>query len=213
LEVDGSSQFTAKGFAMKKQTRPVKLTKEVGEKLAELRQQVAVRQCGRILWDRVLSRRQREQLGETLESAFGRLGTLGMWRQIYGGEPLPALIALGRELDLLSARDAKWLLREIGADANSAASPLPVPYFDFENRQLSLDGKLLHKFRPQARNCVAVLEAFQQAGWPPKILDPLSMPPDPEKIHATNKTLNANQKKLRFFMDGDAQHICWARAK
>ena len=63
-------------------------------------------------------------------------------------------------------------------------------------------------------NQEAVLEVFQEEGWPRRIDDPL--PPlaeqDPKyRLHFTIRRLNQSQEHclIRFFGDGTGEGVCW----
>jgi len=61
-----------------------------------------------------------------------------------------------------------------------------------------------------------VLAAFQRAGWPPWIADPLPEESTPQRTHAhlrdVARRLNNHQKDARiyFFCDGNG-NICWTQ--
>lgn len=63
------------------------------------------------LWGRVLTERERRQLGGSLEECYARLGTAGMWMQIRGVSLERAVIEVARELGFLDQPTAIWLLR------------------------------------------------------------------------------------------------------
>ena len=100
------------------------------------------------------------------------------------------------------------------ADIVSLGSHLP--HWDRQHRQLSFDGCVVKRFRVPANNQEAVFSAFQQAGWPPSINDPLPYLPGQrkrakERLHATIRCLNANQENrlLRFSGDGTGEAVIW----
>lgn len=102
------------------------------------------------------------------------------------------------------------------------ASPLPpapnktpaAPWWDAELRALFVGELVVKRFRVPAHNQELVLEAFQEAGWPPHLDDPL--PGDAEhdakdRLHETIKRLNGRQvnRLIRFRGDGTGTGICW----
>lgn len=89
-----------------------------------------------------------------------------------------------------------------------------VPRWDKKLRQLSFDGQIVKRFSVPAANQEAVLLAFEEAGWPPSIDDPLPFLPEQrakERLHATIRCLNANQQNrvLRFRGDGTGEAVLW----
>lgn len=95
---------------------------------------------------------------------------------------------------------------------NCTACPLPV--WDDQRHELRLGATIVKRFRWRASNQEAVLAAFQEEGWPPRIDDPL--PPvaetDPKRrLSDAIKCLNRKQKNplMRFSGDGTGQGILW----
>jgi len=91
-----------------------------------------------------------------------------------------------------------------------------MPHWDDSTRRLTFGGQLIKDFKQNSPNQVAILRAFQEEGWPPKIYDPL--PPIPgivstrrlsDTILALNKSHKINDV-LRFHGDGTGQGITWA---
>ncbi len=89
-----------------------------------------------------------------------------------------------------------------------------LPVWDDQRHELRLGGILVKRFKWRAANQEAVLAAFQEEGWPPRIDDPL--PPvaetDPKRrLSDAIKCLNRKQKNplLRFSGDGTGEGILW----
>jgi hypothetical protein len=77
------------------------------------------RWCARRIWERQFSAAEREQLGGTLERALEQFGnTIEIWRQVRGGSPERAVADLAFRIDLLSATDYQWILRELGQESD-----------------------------------------------------------------------------------------------
>ena len=62
----------------------------------------------------------------------------------------------------------------------------------------------------QARNVVAVLDAFHESGWPDRIDDPLPGGKNPTRLNDTVKSLNSNLQLLRFCADGGSTGYVWS---
>ena len=90
----------------------------------------------------------------------------------------------------------------------------PVPVWDDQRHELKLGATIVKRFKWRAANQEAVLAAFQEEGWPPRIDDPLSpiAETDPKRrLSDAIKCLNRKQKNplLRFSGDGTGEGILW----
>lgn len=92
------------------------------------------------------------------------------------------------------------------------------PRWDRRRRELWVAGCLVKRFRVPAVNQLAVLDAFEEEGWPARLDDPL--PPVVSgnakvRLHDTIKALNRNQVQalIRFFGDGTGQAVVWALSR
>jgi hypothetical protein len=90
----------------------------------------------------------------------------------------------------------------------------PLPKWDRDRQELRLGAKIVKQFKVPAANQEAILAAFEEESWPPRIDDPL--PPHGEqspkrRLQETIKSLNRNQKRplLRFLGDGSGQGVRW----
>jgi hypothetical protein len=88
------------------------------------------------------------------------------------------------------------------------------PRWDCQRRQLRVGAEIVKEFKLPSPNQETVLMAFEEAGWPPRIDDPLSPLPqlDPRRrLHDTIKALNRKQKRglIRFMGDGSGEGIRW----
>lgn len=88
------------------------------------------------------------------------------------------------------------------------------PLWDRDRQQLRVGKVIVKQFKVPAPNQEAVLAAFEEEEWPPRIDDPL--PPQPEqdpkrRLHDTINSLNRNQKRplVRFLGDGSGQGVRW----
>jgi hypothetical protein len=97
----------------------------------------------------------------------------------------------------------------------SIANPRPLtPTWDRNRQELKVGNTVVKRFRVPAANQEAILAAFEEEHWPPRIDDPL--PPHREqspkrRLQETIKSLNRNQKKsmIRFLGDGSGQGVLW----
>ena len=67
------------------------------------------------------------------------------------------------------------------------------------------------RYRQPAHNQETILAAFEEDGWPPRIDNPLSGPPDDaiDRLHNAVKKLNRHSRPLRFRSDGNGLGVQW----
>jgi len=89
-----------------------------------------------------------------------------------------------------------------------------IPQWDCERHELLLSEMVVKQFKLPAPNQEAILMAFEEEKWAPKIDDPI--PPvadqDPkQRLRDTIKSLNRNQKNrlIRFTGDGSGEGVLW----
>jgi hypothetical protein len=98
---------------------------------------------------------------------------------------------------------------------HSNGSPPPAfPTWDSDRQQLRIGRTVVKEFKVPAANQEAVLAAFQEENWAPRIDDPLPPAPnqDPKRrLHDTINSLNRNQKQslIRFLGDGKGEGVRW----
>jgi len=119
----------------------------------------------------------------------------------------------GPRADMGPAKDSQIDLpsRELAA---RQGRPPAIPNWDRDTRTFLVGAELVKRFRVPSPNQEAVLDAFQEEGWPPSIDDPLSPVPDQQpkrRLHDTIRSLNLNQAKrlIRFRGDGTGQRVFW----
>jgi hypothetical protein len=91
------------------------------------------------------------------------------------------------------------------------------PTWDAGQRLLSYGGQAVKQFRRPALNQERVLSAFEEEGWPLRILDPLapcSTQDVRRRLCDTIKSLNRGQGQplIHFHGDGTGEGILWERA-
>lgn len=102
---------------------------------------------------------------------------------------------------------------DLGTPANPTVAPL-TPSWDRDQQELKVGAVVVKRFRVPAASQEAILAAFEEEAWPPRIDDPL--PPRREvsptrRLQETIKSLNRNQKEplIRFLGDGNGRGILW----
>lgn len=85
-------------------------------------------------------------------------------------------------------------------------SPIVRPNWDKERRELRFGDATCKRYTRPAKKQWAVLDAFQEENWPPRIDDPLLGKLRYEAV----RQLNSGLKLIRFTNDGGGDGICWA---
>jgi hypothetical protein len=97
----------------------------------------------------------------------------------------------------------------------AAGAPEPlIPKWDRDRQELTIALIVVKRFKVPAANQEAVLAAFEEESWPPRIDDPLSPrtdQPPKRRLQETIKSLNRNQKRplIRFLGDGSGEGVRW----
>ena len=99
-------------------------------------------------------------------------------------------------------------------EAATRTGALYIPRWDSAARVLTFGGRIVKQFERPSPNQEAILNSFEEAGWPCRVDDPL--PPKDEiapktRLHDTIRWLNRNQKDrlLRFLGDGTGEGVRW----
>jgi len=114
----------------------------------------------------------------------------------------------------LPSRNAAKTAYARGIATRQAPSSSAVPNWDRDTRTFLVGEHLVKQFRVPSPNQEAVLEAFQEEGWPRSVDDPLPPVPDQQpkrRLRDTIKCLNMNQvsRAIRFRGDGTGQRVFW----
>ena len=187
---------------------------KVGEVLAEKALFLAAPVVALSLWEKILSPAERCALGNTLEEAFYRYGTLGMYGKARGLDSTRSALELAKEYGILSQADYGWLLRETGQVAETAlAQNAAHPLWDNSTGTILFGKRVLRRLRLMAKpsNLQKVLDAFQAANWRPRVANPLTPQSDFTKVHQTLKSLNQNLPELRFHAHEGGRYISWEK--
>jgi hypothetical protein len=90
----------------------------------------------------------------------------------------------------------------------------PVVHYNAELFELWVNGTLVKRLDIRAANQIAILSAFQEENWPPRIDDPLHPNGGDGKarLRSTIHCLNGHQHppSIHFFADGSGRGIRWA---
>ncbi len=88
------------------------------------------------------------------------------------------------------------------------------PRWNSTQRELSLDGMVVKRFRVPAQNQEVILGAFEEEGWPEYVNDPLPVHRDIDprtRLHDVINRLNSRQRNplLRFHGNGTGTGVFW----
>jgi hypothetical protein len=112
------------------------------------------------------------------------------------------------------ARDSTALNRRRPAPEANSHPAILTPTWDSDRQQLRVGRVIVKEFKVPAANQEAILAAFQEEGWVPRIDDPLAPQLNQDskrRLHDTINSLNRNQKHalLRFLGDGKGEGVRW----
>ncbi len=163
------------------------------------------------LWERVFTDEDRKKCGNDVESCYGNDGVIGMWKKARGGNDYEAVLNAALAVGFLTDQAYEELCR---ACSVRSGSHLPEkPHWDKDARRLTYRGELVREVkRPgQATNIVAILDAFEEAGWPSRIDDPRGRDKNDESRRKDVESLNKKLLKsvMRFECDGTGTGFLW----
>src|SRR5580704_14565297 len=112
------------------------------------------------------------------------------------------------------SRDSTAVNRRRPAPESNGHTATLTPIWDSDRQQLRVGRMIVKEFKVPAANQEAILAAFQEEGWVPRIDDPLAPQLNQDskrRLHDTINSLNRNQKHplLRFLGDGKGEGIRW----
>jgi hypothetical protein len=102
----------------------------------------------------------------------------------------------------------------VASDGNAQHPYDLTPHWDREHRVLTVAGQVIKRYRRLSPNQEAVLQAFEEQGWPNRIDDPIpfnSAIPPKLRLHDTIRWLNLKHecRLIRFLGDGTGEGVCW----
>lgn len=111
-------------------------------------------------------------------------------------------------------RPSELMPEDPSSTPDAADSVSPRPTWCNVNRELRVRDTLVKRFRVPAPNQEAILNAFEEEGWPTHIDDPLSQSttvPAKSRLHSAINCLNRNQKQhlIQFSGNGNGDGIRW----
>ena len=106
-----SKSVKSKRFPLLRHLQPLP---ELQEQLRTYTLRVKMRVSAKLLWDKVLSDRERRLLGGDFSSSFEKIGTVGMWKELRGVSEEKAILDIALNLNLMDPPTFRWLSRELG---------------------------------------------------------------------------------------------------
>lgn len=83
------------------------------------------------------------------------------------------------------------------------------PHFDEVTGELSFRGQVVRSYSPRGTNCLPVLIAFEEEGWPRRINDPLPVGKNAQRLSNTIRALNKKLRAIEFYAGGDGESFGW----
>jgi hypothetical protein len=164
------------------------------------------------LW-RTLSNDDRSALGGDFRKAFLNPElTIGMFRRLHPNVTQErALLEVLHDIGWIFPARYSRLVRTIGEKIDVVPTTDLWPKWDAVCGKLHYDGQVIRSIpRPkQACNIIAILDAFQQLGWPDRI-DLGSLPGMTDHVcRQSLYILNKPMEAIHFRMDGQGRGILW----
>ena len=193
---------------------PSELPRNVIEELQLQLARVSAPMSAERFWERVLTEDDRQRLGGNLQAAYReRHGTVGMWMWLRAVAQPQAVVDVARALGFLDDATYRWLLREIGEPQQESPNR-EVPVWNRTEGRLRWRNRIVRRVRimRQPSNIQRILDAFETAGWPASLDNPLPGRVDQLQLHQALKSLNHGLIRIRFRAQRGAAEIIWERA-
>lgn len=163
--------------------------------------------------DRLFTEEDRQRLGGDLEACWRRLGSnKRMWMEARNVTVERAIIDIAEGLNLLDVGTARWLRRELQLEDDPAVPPtVSHPSWNAERGELRLENRVIRRVRVMrtASNIQRIVDAFEAAGWPNRVDNPLSL--GQQQLHQTLLHLNSGLDEIRFRAQEGGNAVVWER--
>ena len=181
------------------------------KKIQELYVTLKGYQSARLVYDRLFTAADRERYDE---QELGKKHIVDIWAQMRKLSQPRAALEIALKLDLLIPSTYDWLLKEI-CEKGPAAGVADYPVWDRDQRKLFYKGKVVRTVRSLtvASYITAILDSFENHGWPTRIANPLPAFADKQRKREAVANLNKGLIRIRFRSDGEGEGIlCKPRA-
>jgi hypothetical protein len=175
--------------------------------LAELRIKLRLEPVPTKIWRGLLSEDERETLGggkvppPRLTESYAKL---------RGHTPARALVELAKSVSLLDEAEYRRLRAAIDEPVEP---PRTVPRWDAASGKLYFRGEIVRTVTRRGTNMRLILDAFDDAGWPLWIYNPLPGGADSGKLRQTLYDLRKTLKAINLIPDGTATGILWQESQ
>lgn len=161
------------------------------------------------VWTHLLTQAERQRL-RSLEEEYQEGRTIGIWMRAKNVSHELAIIQLARAHGL-PLIDYSWLLSMIDQEEPVTELVSGRPHWDLERGKLFFEGKVIRRVLRirQATGIVAILNEFQELGWPESIDDPLPGERDPNRLGQTLRRLRDGLTKINFRRNGSGDGVIW----
>jgi hypothetical protein len=85
----------------------------------------------------------------------------------------------------------------------------PRPSWHKRLGTLRYRGEIIREVKAEATNVRLILDAFEEAGWPDEIFDPLPPAEAKDRRRRAVETLNKDLRLIRFRSTGNGRRIAW----
>gem|GEM_PF-742390 len=195
--------------ALPRPTLPGKaaVSAEAGDYLDKLVLKIDMPQIQDAIWNRHLTAKERAKI---LKKGNSRtLGITQAWMEVHRVSFWRAIVEMSYACGSFGVGNYEWLLRELGEVKSASSAKDEAPEWNPDSRELRFGGMVVRTIRSKfvGHRIVAILEAFQNAGWPKRVDAPEGFDDQirRESIASLNERLDP---KLRFLADGSGG-ICW----
>jgi hypothetical protein len=184
------------------------LPERLRKKLEQLEPRVQAAPAATEVWMRHFTAAERKALGDDPYVAWKNNGrTAGMWAAVREVSRDQAIVAIAYALDWLDTKTSSELLEAVGGGTENVSKPRWLK----DKRELWFEGQIVRQIRnaTRAKNIIAILDAFEDSGWPTQIDDPVTSGGDSSQRRRTIESLNKDLKRVRFSCAGDGESFRW----
>jgi hypothetical protein len=160
------------------------------------------------IWTKHFTDAERKALGDDAYQAWKNNGrTAGMWAAARDVSLDQAIVEIAYALDWVDTKTSSELLEALGGGKENVSKPRWLK----EKRELWFEGQIVRQIRnaSRAKNIIAILDAFEDSGWPKQIDDPVTSGGDSSQRRRTIESLNVGLKRIRFSCLGDGLSFGW----
>lgn len=167
-------------------------------------------ECAIRIWDLCLTDAERARVGD-IRVAYAQGGAAAIYATAKSISRERAIIEVAR-LNGMPELDYRDMLRRLPAEDLPPVTEVGFTIvWDRGTGELTLNGQVIRRVAAvrSARNIVAILDAFEAAGWPRYVRFPGSVRGGVDRQGQAVKSLNRELCAIRFERDGTGEGIVW----